>query len=103
MADLDDLEHACLGLEPALTALRIPVRQWAEELPAHAEAAPAVLDVTVRLQDLEVNAVQVQEIARTAATSVRRWTGSISRGAGAVWSSVVPSLKPCPPGRPRGP
>ncbi|OFR88297.1 hypothetical protein HMPREF2863_00600 [Micrococcus sp. HMSC067E09] len=74
MADLDDLEHACLGLErlePALTALRIPVRQWAEELPAHAEVAPAVLDVTVRLQDLEVNAVQVQEIARTAATSVR--------------------------------
>lgn len=74
MADLDDLEHACVGLErlePALESLRLPLRGWAEELPAHAEVAPAVTAAAGRLRELEVNAVKVQEIARTTATSVR--------------------------------
>lgn len=74
MADLDDLEHTCVGLEqlePSLSALRMPLRQWAEELPAHAGAAPVVHSAAERLRQLEVEAVQVQEIARTTATSVR--------------------------------
>lgn len=74
MADLDDLEHACVGLErlePALSALRMPLRQWAPELPAHAGAAPVVHSAAELLRQLEVETVQVQEIARTTATSVR--------------------------------
>lgn len=74
MADLDDLEHACVGLErlePALTALRVPVRQWAEELPAHAGPAPGALVAVERLRELEVDAVRLEEVARTTATSVR--------------------------------
>jgi hypothetical protein len=74
MADLDDLEHACVGLErlePRVTALQVPLRRWAEELPAYAAAAPGALTALERLRELEVHAVQVQEIARTTATSVR--------------------------------
>lgn len=74
MADLDDLEHACVGLErldPAVETLRVPVRQWAEELPAHAETVPGVLVAVERLRDLEVDAVRLQELARVTAASVR--------------------------------
>lgn len=74
MADLDDLEHACVGLErlaPTLVELRAPLREWALGLPAHAEAAPSALLAVDRLREVDTDALQVEELARTTATSVR--------------------------------
>lgn len=74
MADLDDLEHACAGLErlePALRDMRAPLRQWEFEVQAHSDVLPEVAALSRELQGIEAEMARVQETTGTSAASVR--------------------------------